>query len=127
MDPMPVPSGDPHSAGSSGGRMLSSKKSVPPTLTVRGTTVFSRVTPLQVTVRAASCSVPCCRMVTLPVAAGTAKVTVSPTARVPSEITWGAGRAVGWGVLRRQVSVELTSTVAVPALVVSTVLVATTW
>ena len=66
-------------------------------------------------------------MVTLPVAAGTVKVTVSPTARVPRGITCAAGSAVGWGVLRRQVSDELTVTVAVPVLVVSARLVATTW
>ena len=82
---------------------MSSKYVTPSTLTVSGMTVFSSRTPCQVTDRAASCSTPCCRMVTLPVPAGTAKVTVSPTAWVPSESTCAAGSALGWGVLRRQV------------------------
>ena len=127
MAPIPVPSGDPQSAGSSGGMTVSSKYFVPPTLTVRGITVLSMTWPPRVTVRAASCSVPCWRMVTLPVAEGTAKVTVSPTAWVPSSSTCAVGSALGWGVSRRQIPESPTKTVAVPWLDRSTLLAATTW
>ncbi len=83
--------------------------------------------PWKVIDGAASGSAPCWTRVTLPVPAGTWKLTVSPTACTPSARTRAAGRALGCGAEGVHTAGATTKTGVDPLLEGAATLVATTW